>query len=50
MIPGSLKVGSEPLDEWILYIVNVDTFDYNTEAWVGEEISKCTWMHQNAKY
>ena len=37
---GSLKVRSSPMDERILHTMNFETFDYNTESWVGEAISK----------
>ena len=37
---GPLKVRSAPMDEWILNTMNTETFDDNTEAWVGEAISK----------
>ena len=48
-ILGCLKVRAVPKDEWILYIMNVVTFDYSTEAWVGEAISNGMRKHQNAK-
>ena len=35
--------------ELILHTVNVELFDYNTEAWVGEALSKGMKRHQNAK-
>lgn len=38
---GPLKIRSIPVDKWILHTANVESFDYNTEAWVGEVISKC---------
>ena len=37
------------MDEWILHTMNVEIFDYNTEAWVKEEISKGIRRHQNDK-
>ena len=43
------KVRSSPVDEWILYTMNVETLDYSTEACVGEEISNGIRRHQNAK-
>ena len=46
---GSLKVTSAPVDEWILHTPNAESFDYNTEAWVREAISKGMKRHQNAK-
>ena len=33
-IMGPLKVRSAPIDEWILHIVNSESFDYNTEGCV----------------
>ena len=44
-----LKLRSAPTDEWILHTMNIETFDYNTESWVGKTISKGTRRHQNAK-
>ena len=44
-----LKVRSAPIDEWILQIRNVETFDYNTEVWVGETNSKYIQRYQNTK-
>ena len=32
-----------------MHTVNVESFDYNIEAWVGEAISKGMKRHQNAK-
>ena len=29
---GSLKIRSAPIDEWLLHAMNIETFDYNTEA------------------
>ena len=49
MILGPLKVRSEPMNEWILHTMNIETFDYNTDSWVGESISKRMRRHQNAK-
>ena len=37
------------MGEWILNTMNVETFDYNTEAWVGEAISKGMRRHPKAK-
>ena len=37
------------MDEWILHTMNINTFDCNTESWVGEAISKEMRRHQNAK-
>ena len=37
---GPLKVRSAPVDEWILNTMNIETRDNNTEAWIGEAISK----------
>ena len=37
------------MDKWILHKVNVESFDYNTEAWVGEAIFKGMKRHQNTK-
>ena len=31
-ILGLLKVRSAPMGEWILYTMNIEAFDYNTEA------------------
>ena len=36
----SLKIKSPPIDEWILHTASVESFNYNTEARVGEAISK----------
>ena len=46
---GPLKVQSAPIAKWILNTKDIETFDYNTEAWVGETISKGMRKHQNAK-
>ena len=48
-ILGSLKVRSTPVDEWILHTMSTETFACNTEALVGEAISKGMRRHQNAK-
>ena len=48
-ILGTLKVRPEPIDEWILLTVNIEAFNYNTEACVEEAISKGMKRHQNAK-
>ena len=48
-ILGPLKVRSAPIDEWILHIRKVETFNYSTEAWVGEVISSGMRKNQNAK-
>lgn len=48
-ILGLLKVRSAPMDSWILHTMNIETFDYNIESWVGEAISKGMRRHQNAK-
>ena len=37
------------MDEWILQSKNVETFDYNTEAWVGEAIFKGMRRYRNTK-
>ena len=37
------------MDEWGLNTMNVKTFDYGTEAWVGEAISNGKRRHQNTK-
>ena len=34
---------------WTLHTMNVETFDYNAESWVGETISKVMRRHQIAK-
>lgn len=34
-----LNVRSAPMDEWIFQIMNFETFEYSTEAGVGEAIS-----------
>ena len=49
MILGLLKVRSAPIDEWTLCTMNAETFDYDTEAWVGETISKGRRRHQDVK-
>ena len=46
-ILGPLKLRSAATDEWILYTNNVETFDYNTEALVGEVISNGMRRQQN---
>lgn len=48
-ILGPLKIRSAPMDEWVLHTMNVETFDYGTEAWVGEAISNGKKRHQNTK-
>ena len=48
-ILGPLKVRLAPIDKWNLHTVNVESFDYNTESWVGEVISKGVKRHQNTK-
>ena len=45
----SLKDRSTPIAEWVLHTMNVETFDYSTEAWVEEDISNGMKRHQNAK-
>ena len=42
---GPLKVRSAPINEWTLHTMNVETFDYSTEAWVGEAISSDIRRH-----
>ena len=37
------------MDEWIQHMVNIETFGYNDESWVGEAISKAMRGHQTAK-
>ena len=49
-ILGSLKIRSEPMNEWVLHTMNVETLDYGTEVWVGEAISNGKKRHQNTKY
>ena len=44
---GLSKIRSTPMDEWVLQILNVETFDYGTEPWVGEAISNGKRRHQN---
>ena len=44
-----LKVRSVPMDECILYTMKVETFDYNTEAWVEEAICNGIRRHHNTK-
>ena len=48
-ILGLLKVRSASMDEWISHIMNIETFYYNTESWVGEAISKGIRRYKNAK-
>ena len=36
------------MDEWILNTMNIETFECNTESWVGEAISKGMSRHQNS--
>ena len=48
-IMETLKVISAPIDEWNLHAMNVEMFDYSTEAWVGEVISNGMRRYQNAK-
>ena len=38
------------MDEWILHTANVESFEYNTEVWVEEVISKGMKAQQNTKY
>ena len=45
----AFKVRSAPMEEWILHKINTETFDYNTESWVGEAIPKRIRRCQNAK-
>ena len=40
---------STPVVELILHTVNVELFDYNTEAWVGEALSKGMKIHKNVR-
>ena len=47
-ILGPLKIRLAPMEEWILHTMNIETFDYNTESWLGEAISKGMKRHQNA--
>ena len=42
-------MGLVPMDEWVLYTMNVDTLDYGTETLVGEEISSGKERHQNTR-
>ena len=44
-----LRLRSAPLEEWVLHTLDVDTFDYGTEAWVEEAISNGKRRHQNTK-
>ena len=37
-----------PMNVWILHTVNVELFDYKSETWVAEAISKGMKRHQNA--
>ena len=46
---GPLKVRSAPMDGRILHTMDIETFEYNIEACVGEAISKNMRRHQNAK-
>ncbi|XP_049981111.1 endogenous retrovirus group K member 5 Gag polyprotein-like [Alexandromys fortis] len=48
-ILGPLRFRSAPLEEWVLHTLDVDTFDYGTEAWVEEAISNGKRRHQNTK-
>ena len=38
------------MDEWIQHTMNFQTFNYDDESWVGEEISKVMRGHQPTKY
>ena len=44
-----LTVRSVPMDEWVLHTMNGETFNYSTEAWVGEAISNGLRRYQNTK-
>ena len=44
--PGPLKYRSAPIYYWILNAMNIETFDYNTESWVEEAISKGMRRHK----
>ena len=44
-----LEVRSAPIHEWILHTMKVETFEYSTEAWVGEAIYNDMRRHQNDK-
>ena len=46
-IIGPLKIKSAPMNEWVLHIMNVETFDYGTEALVKEAISKGKRRYEN---
>ena len=48
-ILGPLKIRSVPMDEWILHTMDIEIFDYNTESWVVEAISRGMRRRQNAK-
>ena len=39
-IHGPLKVISPPMDKWIPYTMNIETFDYTTESCLEKAISK----------
>ena len=43
-------IRSAPEDKWILHTMSIETFDYNTKAWIRKAISKGMRRHQNAKY
>ncbi len=48
-IVAPLKRRSASLEEWVLHTLDVDTFDYGTEAWVEEAISNGKRRYQNTK-
>ena len=45
-ITGPLRSRSAPMEEWIQHTMNIETFSYNDESWVGEAISKVMRRHQ----
>ena len=46
----AFKIRTAQMDEWILHMANVESFEYNTEVWVEEVISKGMKAQQNTKY
>ena len=48
-ILGPLKIRLASLEEWVLYTMYVKTFDYRTEALVGEAIFNCKRRHEDTK-
>ena len=48
-IIGTLRSRSAPIDKWIQNTMNVETFGYNDDSWVGELISKAMRRPQTSR-